>query len=51
MTYSPQIVREYKLIDGFPLAVHSHAVSGNFFLGQSTVDIEYRDYRVITLAR
>ncbi len=43
----PQVVREYKQIDGFPLAQDSHAVSEGFFLGKSTVDIEYRDYHVI----
>lgn len=44
----PLIVREYKMIDGFALALHSHAASGNFLFGQSTVDIEYRDYHLIT---
>jgi hypothetical protein len=47
----PQIVREYKRIDGIVLAVHNHATSRGFFVGQSTVDIEYRDYHVITSAR
>ena len=44
----PQIVRTYQELNGFALAEHSHAVSSNFFLGQSTVDIEYRNYHVIT---
>ena len=47
----PQISREYRKIDGFALAVHSHAVSTNLFLGKSIVDIEYRDYRLITSGR
>jgi hypothetical protein len=47
----PQVVREYAQIDGFPLAQHSHAVSSSFFFGQSTIDIEYRNYHVITSKR
>ncbi len=43
----PQVVREYKNIDGFALAQRIHATSSSFLLGQSSVDIEYRDYRVI----
>ncbi len=46
----PEIVREYKCIDGLAFALHSHAASGNFLLGQSTIDIEYRDYHVTTSA-
>lgn len=44
----PQVVRQYMQIDGFPLAQHSHAVSSGFFFGQSTIDIDYRNYHVIT---
>jgi hypothetical protein len=47
----PQIVRDYKQIDGFALAQRSHATSGNFFLGQSTVDIDYRNYHVTAASR
>lgn len=47
----PQIMREYKRIGGFALAERSHAVSTSFLFGQSAVDIEYRDYHVITSAR
>jgi hypothetical protein len=47
----PQVVRQYTQIDGFPLAQHSHAVSSSFFFGQSTIDIEYRNYHVITSKR
>ena len=43
----PEIVREYKRLDGFAVAYHSHAVSESFFFGQSTVDIDYRDYHLI----
>ncbi len=43
----PEIVRQYKEIDGFAFAYRSHAVTSNFFLGQSVVDIEYRDYRLL----
>jgi len=43
----PNIVREYKRIDGFALAQHSRAVSSGLFLGQTQVDIEYRDYHMI----
>jgi hypothetical protein len=47
----PQIVRQYKQIDGFALAELSHAVSRSFLFGQSTVDIEYRDYHLVTSSR
>ena len=47
----PQIFRQYKEIDGFSLAETSHAVSHTFFFGESTVDIEYRDYRLLTTPR
>ncbi|MFL6350649.1 MAG: hypothetical protein ACJ74Z_02190 [Bryobacteraceae bacterium] len=47
----PQVVREYKHLEGFALAHHSHAVSSSFLFGQSTVDIEYRDYHLIASAR
>jgi hypothetical protein len=47
----PEIVREYKQIHGFSLAQHNHAVSSKFLVGQSTVDIDYRDYHVITTPR
>jgi hypothetical protein len=47
----PQVVREYKHLEGFALAHHSHAVSSSFFFGQSIVDIEYRDYHLIGSAR
>jgi hypothetical protein len=47
----PQIVREYTQIDGFALAQRNHAASNNFLLGQSTVDIEYRDYHVLSSTR
>jgi hypothetical protein len=43
----PQVVREYKSIDGFALAQRIHTASCSFLLGKSTVDIEYRDYHVI----
>jgi hypothetical protein len=43
----PQVVREYKHLEGFALAHHSHAVSSSFIFGQSIVDIEYRDYHLI----
>jgi hypothetical protein len=47
----PQVVREYKHLEGFALAHHSHAVSSSFLFGQSIVDIEYRDYHLIGSAR
>jgi hypothetical protein len=47
----PQVVREYKHLEGFALAHHSHAVSSSFIFGQSIVDIEYRDYHLIGSAR
>jgi hypothetical protein len=47
----PQVVLEYKQMNGFALPQRSHAVSSNFLFGQSTVDIEYRDYHVITCRR
>jgi hypothetical protein len=47
----PQVVREYEEVNGFVLAQHSHAVSSSFLFGRSTVDIEYRDYHLITLRR
>lgn len=47
----PQIVREYKEVKGLALAQHSQAVSSSFFFGRSTVDIEYRNYHVITSPR
>jgi hypothetical protein len=47
----PQIVREYKEVNRFALAQHSHAVSSSFLFGRSTVDIEYRNYHVIAAAR
>lgn len=47
----PQVIREYKHLNGFALAHHSHAVSSSFFFGQSVVDIEYRDYHLIASAR
>jgi hypothetical protein len=43
----PQVVREYKKINGFAFAERIHAVSSSFLFGKSTVDIEYRDYRAI----
>lgn len=43
----PQVVREYKKINGFAFAERIHAVSSSFLFGKSTVDIEYRDYRGI----
>ena len=47
-TGRPEIVRQYKQVDGFALAELSHAVSRSFLFGQSTVDIEYRDYHIVT---
>jgi hypothetical protein len=47
----PQIVREYKELNGIALAQHSHAVSSSFLFGRSTVDIEYRNYHLIASAR
>jgi hypothetical protein len=47
----PQVVREYKHLEGFALAHHSHAVSSSFLFGQSIVDIEYRDYHLVGSAR
>ena len=47
----PQVVREYKHLNGFALAHRSHAVSSSFLFGQSIVDIEYRDYHLIASAR
>lgn len=47
----PQIVRQYQEIEGFSLAELSHAVSRSFLFGESTVDIKYRDYRLITSSR
>lgn len=47
----PQVVREYKHLDGFALAHHSHAVSSSFLFGQSIVDIEYRNYHLIAARR
>jgi hypothetical protein len=47
----PEIVRDYKEVNGFALAQHSRAVSSSFLFGRSTVDIEYRNYHVITSAR
>jgi hypothetical protein len=46
----PQIVREYKEVNGLALAQHSHAVSSGFLFGRSTVDIDYRNYHVTTSA-
>jgi hypothetical protein len=43
----PQVVREYKKIDGFAFAERIHAGSSSFLFGKSSVDIEYRDYRAI----
>jgi hypothetical protein len=42
----PMVVREYKQIAGFTLAQHSRAVTSGLFLGQTEVDIEYRDYHI-----
>ena len=47
----PQIIREYKEVNGLALAQHSRAVSSSFFFGRSTVEIEYRNYHVITSGR
>lgn len=43
----PQVMREYKNVNGFALAQRIHVVSSSFFFGKSTVDIAYRDYHVI----
>jgi len=47
----PEIVRYYEHLNGFAMAQRSHAVSGTFLFGQSTVDIDYRDYHLITSPR
>ena len=43
----PQVMREYKNIDGFALAQRIHVATSSFLFGKSAVDIEYRDYHVI----
>ena len=47
----PQVMREYKNIDGFALAQRIHVASSSFLFGKSTVDIEYRDYHVMAVSR
>ena len=42
----PSITRDYGVMDGFSLAVHSHAVSSSFLTGKTIVDIEYIDYHL-----
>ncbi len=47
----PEVTREYGRVGGFALARRSQAVSHTFLFGQSAVDIDYRDYHLITSTR
>ena len=42
----PDIRRDYTEIDGFALALHSHAVSSGFLAGKTVVDIDYVHYHL-----
>jgi hypothetical protein len=41
-----EVTRQYTELEGVPMATHVAAVSGNTFLGQTVVKIDYSDYRL-----
>ncbi len=43
-----QVVRQYAMIDGFPMATHARAVSNSSLLGQTIVKIDYTGYQLQT---
>lgn len=44
---NPTLARDYAAQDGFALATHSHATSSGFLTGQTTIDIDYKDYTIL----
>jgi hypothetical protein len=41
-----EVVRQYTMIDGFPMATHARAVSNSSLLGQTIVRIDYTGYQL-----
>ena len=45
-TGAAQVMRHYFNVNGFSMATQARAVSDSFILGQTTVTIDYRDYKI-----
>jgi outer membrane lipoprotein-sorting protein len=45
-TGAAQVMRHYVKVNGFAMATQARAVSNSFILGQTTVTIDYRDYKI-----
>jgi len=41
-----QVLRQYTIMDGFPMATHAHAVSNSGLLGQTVIDVDYTGYDI-----
>jgi hypothetical protein len=46
LTGPSQVLRQYMLMDGFPLATHTHAVSNSGLLGQTIIDVDHIGYQI-----
>jgi hypothetical protein len=42
-----RMMREYKDVNGFPMATHARAVSNGLVIGRTVVTIEYSDYHLV----
>ena len=40
------VIRDYEKVDGFSMAAHAQAHSYNFLLGDTTLKIEYTEYKI-----
>ena len=45
-TGAAQVMRHYVNVSGYSMATEARAVSDSFLLGQTTVTIDYRDYKI-----
>jgi hypothetical protein len=45
-TGAAQVMRHYVNVNGYSMATQARAVSDSFILGQTTVTIDYRDYKI-----
>ena len=46
LTGPSQVLRQYMIMDGFPMATHAHAVSNSGVLGQTVIDVDYKGYQI-----
>jgi hypothetical protein len=46
LTGAAKVLRQYAIVNGFPMATHAKAVSDSALLGQTVVKIDYTDYQV-----